>query len=77
MLGSNAAGVAGEIFQVALREPWDNPWLGSAPDGSAQTIAIAIGHYERAATEDIITPLPRSRTGGGSVVGSLPLSIAR
>src|SRR5438309_10845798 len=33
MLGSNYAGTAGEIFSVALREPSDNPWLGSALDG--------------------------------------------
>lgn len=55
LLGSNVSGVAGEVFHVALRDPWDNPWLDGAFEGSTQTIAIAIGHFERMRDEDIIT----------------------
>ncbi len=42
----NAYTDAGELPQVALAAPADNPWIGDALDGTAQLIAMAIGHYE-------------------------------
>ncbi len=42
----NAYTTAGELPQVALAAPAGNPWIGEALDGTAQLIAMAIGHYE-------------------------------
>jgi hypothetical protein len=55
IIGNNLVGSAGEVFQVALADPSDNPWLSDALDGSRQTAAIAIGYFEGHQREDIVT----------------------
>lgn len=43
----NAYTTAGEVVQVALAEPSDNPWIEAALDGTRQLIAMTLGYYER------------------------------
>lgn len=57
------------VFSLALADPVGNPFLFQALDSSVQTAAIAVGHFEQHAKEDVVTLTSpvywwrRSRTG--------------
>ncbi len=57
----NAYVTAGEVPQVALADPSDNPWIEAALDGTTQLIAVAIGHYEAHPAAPAADGPPRGR----------------